>query len=277
MSLRLPGRSAGGGGASALRLPVSSTRAAPSWAKRSASPSFCASTRSNEEKIGRLKPGRRRQRLKEEPDMRALISTQRNAARLGLEHEVGPDLRFDQHGEIGTPMLQEAPHEVLMVERDILMQHAFGQAGAREPRRRDGGGGEQHAQLGPLGGDRLDHRQRGIGLAHARGMEPDQKARRARRAGNAVTLGPAVRLLLAAARAPIEDQGGDGRGKSRQQPIRLERQPRFGDDLLGQGIASSGPGIGPRGDFAERASRWRSAPPRSPRHRWFAAPRPDRR
>ncbi len=78
---------------------------------------------------------------------------QRNGARLGLQHEVRPDLRLHQHGEIGAPMLQEALHEVLIVERDILMQHALRQPRAREPRRGDGGGGEQHAQLGALGGD----------------------------------------------------------------------------------------------------------------------------
>ena len=74
-SLRRPGRSTGGGGASALRLPTSSARGTPSWAKRSASPSFWASTRSNAPNSGRLIPGRRRQRLKLDVDMRPLIST----------------------------------------------------------------------------------------------------------------------------------------------------------------------------------------------------------
>ena len=44
--------------------------------------------------------------------------------------------------------------------------------------------------LGMLGGDRLDHRQRGIGLADARRMEPGEEAGWARRARQAVALGP---------------------------------------------------------------------------------------
>ena len=66
--------------------------------------------------------------------MRPLISTQRNAARLGLEHEVGPDLRLDQHGEVGAPMRKKALHEGLIVERHILVEHALAAAARRASR-----------------------------------------------------------------------------------------------------------------------------------------------
>ena len=64
-----------------------------------------------------------------------------------------------------------------------------------------------------LGGDAVDHRQRGIGLADARRMEPREEPGRPRRARQAIALGPPVELLLAASRAPGEDQRRERSGE----------------------------------------------------------------
>ncbi len=138
-------------------------------------------------------------------------------------------------------MSQEALHEGLIVKRHILMDYAARQARARKPRRSHGAGGEQHADFRPLGGDGVDHRQRGIGLADAGGMEPDEKAGWPRRAGQTVALGPTSWLLLAAPHAPGKDQRGERRRQAGERPIELDRQPRLDRLRLGQWIAGSGP------------------------------------
>ncbi len=137
-------------------------------------------------------------------------------------------------------MVQEALHEDRIVERHILMHHALGQARPREPRRGHRRGGEQDADFRPLGGDGLDHRERGIGLAHACGMEPGEEALRARRRRNTVALGAPVTLLFAAARAPGKKKRGERGGNACQRPVGLEHQSRLGGVVLGQGITGSG-------------------------------------
>ena len=61
-----------------------------------------------------------------------------------------------------------------------------------------------------VGGDGVDHRQHGIGLADARRMEPGEETGGARRARLAIALRPPVMLLLAATRAPGEQQRREG-------------------------------------------------------------------
>jgi hypothetical protein len=136
-------------------------------------------------------------------------------------------------------MAQETLHEHGIVEWHILMHDAFGQAGAREPRRGHRRGGEKDADFRPLGGDGLDDRERGIGLAHACGMEPGEEALRARRGRKPVALGAPVALLFAAARAPGEDERGERGGNACQRPVGLEHQSRLGSVVRGQGITGS--------------------------------------
>ena len=240
-SRRLPGRSAGGGGASALRFPTSSARVTPSSVKRSAR---AIVLRKHEVEGREQRPahaGTPPPALERGGRHAAVDEDKRDALRLGLEHEVRPDLGFDQHRQVGAPMVQEALHIALIVERHILVHRALGQPRARELRRRDGAGGEQEPHLGMIGGDAVDHRQRGIGLADARRMEPRKEPGRTRRARHAVALRPPVELLLAAARAPGEDQRRDRRGKLRERAVGLERQPRLDGVLLAvQRIARSG-------------------------------------
>jgi hypothetical protein len=73
-------------------------------------------------------------------------------------------------------MVQEAPHEALIVERHILMQRALGQPHARELRRSDRGGGEEDLHPWMFCRDALDHRQSGIGLADAGRVKPREEA-----------------------------------------------------------------------------------------------------
>ena len=103
-----------------------------------------------------------------------------------------------------------------------------------------------------IGGDAVDHRQRGIGLADARRMEPRKEPGRTRSARQAIALGPPVQLFLAAARAPGEDQRRDRRGELRKSPVDLERRPRLDGVFLVQGIACSGEGIGTRRHLGQR-------------------------
>ena len=159
----------------------------------------------------------------------AIDEHQGNVPGLGLQHQVGPDLRLDQHGEIGAPMLQEALHEAWL-SSGIYWRARPGQPCPRQSRRGDGGGGQQDAELGPFGGDGLDHRQRGIGLADARRMEPDEEARGPWRAREAVALGPG-RAPLCRASCASEDPGRERR-RGAQNPVGLERQPRLGGVLL---------------------------------------------
>ena len=108
-----------------------------------------------------------------------------------------------------------------------------------------------------LGGDRIDHRQHGIGLADARGMEPHKEAGWARHARLAVTLRPARRLLLADPGAPGKQQRRDRRGIARQRAIGTKREGRLGGilDLYGWQQRIGGPGkfVGARGRLIEAA------------------------
>src|SRR4029453_10674313 len=85
----------------------------------------------------------------------------------------------------------------------------------------------------------LDHRQRGIGLADACGIEPRKEALRARRRRLTVALGPPIALLFAAARAPSENERGERGGNACQRPVGLEHQSRLGGVVRGQGITGS--------------------------------------
>ncbi len=161
----------------------------------------------------------------------AVDEHERDVERIRLQHEVRPDFRFDEHRKVGLPMLEKPPHIVLIVERHILVHGALRQPRPRELRRGDRAGGEQQADLRVLGGDRIDHRQHGIGLADARGMEPHKEAGWARHARLAVALSAPRRLLLADAGAPGKQQRRDRRGIARQRAIGAKREGRLGGIL----------------------------------------------
>ena len=81
---------------------------APSAVKRRASPSFCASTSAK-----RLNSGRGKARIAPPAAERALRHArvderQRNAAGRAFQDQVGPDLRFGEHGQVGPPVVEEA-------------------------------------------------------------------------------------------------------------------------------------------------------------------------
>jgi hypothetical protein len=170
----------------------------------------------------------------------AIDEHQGNVQRLGFEHEIWPDFRFDQHGKIGAPMVQETLHEDLIVERHILMQDAFRHSRPCKPCRGHCRGGEKEANLRPRGRDGLDHRQRGISLADACSMEPDEEAGRPGCACQTVALGAPVQLLFAAARPPSKDHRRKRRRQARQCAIELKRQPGLDFVLHGQRIIGSG-------------------------------------
>ena len=83
-------------------------------------------------------------------------------------------------------------------------------------------------------------------------MEPGEEAGRPRRAGETVALGMPVRLLLAAPRAPGEQQRRDRRRELRHQPIGLEREARLRRLLLVEWIGGAGERISARRHLGER-------------------------
>ena len=217
------------GGESNLRLPVTVTFGAPSSLNRSPSRALWARQSAS------LREHRLDHRAIALPAVEAPVrhprigDDQRNASRGETHDRLRPHLGFDEDGEVGPPMVEERLRPRLAVDRRELVDRARRQPLRRDPGRGQRDGGEEHgdffrAQLP----DQRDHR---LGLADARGMEPDQppcrpfarwRGRSARRAGPGLP-SPSTRATTGAAASP----GGSpcppaGRGR-----MRPSRRPRF--------------------------------------------------
>ncbi len=107
------------------------------------------------------------------------------------------------------------------------MDRGLRQPRPRKPRRRHGAGREEHAHVRVACRDGVDHRQHGVHLADARGMEPREKACGARRARDAEAFGAPFRLFLAAPCAPGKDQRCERRRKAGEDAIEAEHRARL--------------------------------------------------
>src|SRR4029078_12397746 len=97
----------------------------------------------------------------------------------------------------------------------------------------------------------LDHWQRRVGFADARGMEPGEKAFGTGCTRASIAFRAAGGLLFAAPRTPGEDQWREWHGKRRERAIGLERQPGFDSCLHVQWIDPTSQSIGAGRNFGE--------------------------
>ena len=103
----------------------------PSCLRRLAKRQFCVSTRSNREKTGLDKARQPRPSLGRAGRHAAVDEHERDFPVARLDDQVRPDFGFGEEGEVGTPMLDEAPAEARAVQRHELMDRALGQAARR--------------------------------------------------------------------------------------------------------------------------------------------------
>ena len=178
--------SAGGAGTSSLRLPVVTTRGAPSSRSARRRRRLRARQRS---KRSQQRADRARhtppapERALRQP---AVDQDQRDAA-LGARHDqVRPQIGFDEQREVGLPVVEEARDEARRVERHELMDHAGRQPLRGELRGGDRAGRHQHGDLARA--DALDQREDADEFADAGAVQPDQRAVRPLEAGLAAPL-----------------------------------------------------------------------------------------
>ena len=114
-----------------------------------------------------------------------------------LQHRHRPDLALGHHRKVRAPVVEEAHHRWLDVERHELVDGAVGEAVADEPCRGHRAGG--HHDVDAFLGDGTHQRGDRRAFADARGVHPDERPLRGpSRRSKAVALAPPRRILLAA-------------------------------------------------------------------------------
>ena len=98
---------------------------------------------------------------------------------MGFADQGGPKLAFGPDRDIGPPVVEETMHEGARIQRHILVHRARGQAVAHHRSRGHGARRHEDGQVGPFLEQQADQFQKRKRLAHAGGVKPDQRPRRA--------------------------------------------------------------------------------------------------
>ena len=152
----------------------------------------------------------------------AVDQDQRDAALLGGDDQVGPQVGLDQQREVGLPIVEEALDEARRIERHELMDDGFRQPLLRDAGRADGPGRAENREL--LFAEAFDQRDHGEHLADTRAVDPDQRTSRPRDAALAVALGHSCRMLLAALEPMRQQQRRERSRGHRENAVRAQRK-----------------------------------------------------
>ena len=198
-------------------------RGAPSAAKRSASAGGAdeAEVEPREQRldgVGQIAPA-----LERALGQPAVDDDQRNAALRRAHDHVGPQVGFDEQGEIGPPVVEELGHEGGAVERHELVDRAGRQALLGERRRRHRAGGDQDVVARRRAAARSAGSRRRARRRSRRAPRPEYRAAAAR-VGFAAPLGEPLGVLLAALQAAPEHLRRERRRRGRQQRVGAQRQ-----------------------------------------------------
>ena len=97
---------------------------------------------------------------------------------MGLQDQVGPQLRLDPERQIGAPMIEESRDPARHIDRNELMPRPRRQPLFEEMGRGDRSGGKQDFERGPRLQQPVNQRQQRGRLADARGVHPDERPAR---------------------------------------------------------------------------------------------------
>ncbi len=142
---------------------------------------------------------------------------QRNRPFMGRVKQIGPELRLGDEREVRTPVVEEPPHEARRVDRQKLVRRARRQSGRQHTRRTDGA--RRQKNMKSARDEPINQGQKRKAFADAGAMKPGQRTSGPVHAGEPQSFAQPRAVLLAAALAPAEQQGGEGAQRRRGRPI----------------------------------------------------------
>ena len=142
-----------------------------------------------------------------------------NVAGRGFNDQIGPDLRFREHGEVWLPVVEKAAYGSRGVDGHELVDGCSGEAAGQQLGRGGGAGRDQEAQVRAGFGEGVDQCRQHQAFANTGAMQPNQNALRPGLGGVAQALAATLRMFLASAGAAFQQKRQDRRCQAGQPAI----------------------------------------------------------